>query len=351
MAKSSFLDKSPFFIRLLHWEYWPFNLVYIPVSIYYLWLSIKARSLFFFSTSNPSIETGGMFGESKYGIFKLLPHHTYPITILVEEGTSFDEVKIRMVEKKLTYPLIAKPDRGERGWLVSKIENEVDLKSYHAKVKIDFLLQAYVDLPLELSIFYYRFPDAANGIISSMVSKEMLEVTGDGKSTIRELILSYPRALLQLPVLQVELAAKMSAIPAMGEKVVLVPIGNHSRGAKFIDACHLIDDELTKAIDDLSKQIPGFYFGRYDLRCESLDSLKKGTGYQVMELNGAGAEPAHIYHPGYSLIKAYKVLFHHFHVLYQISQANHKKGLPYMSLKEYRAMQKLIKAYRQKGNA
>jgi len=54
--------------KITHWEYWPFELVYFPVVLYYFWLSIRARSFFFFSASNPSIETGGMLGESKFGI-------------------------------------------------------------------------------------------------------------------------------------------------------------------------------------------------------------------------------------------------------------------------------------------
>jgi len=58
-----------FHIKASSWEYWPMWLVYLPASLYFIYLSLKARSFFFFSAANPSIETGGMFFESKWSIF------------------------------------------------------------------------------------------------------------------------------------------------------------------------------------------------------------------------------------------------------------------------------------------
>ena len=64
-----------------------------------------------------------------------------------------------------------------------------------------------------------------------------------------------------------------------------------------------------------------------------------------MELNGAGSEPAHIYQPGFPLLKAYKVLFSHWKILYQISKINHLNGYPYMTLREGWIKIKEIKNY------
>src|SRR5580693_8965573 len=82
-----------FFIRLFNWEYWPAKLVYIPVMVYYLILSVKARSFFYYSASNPSIETGGMFAESKWKVLKLIPRNYYPDTVLIPAKTNFENVK------------------------------------------------------------------------------------------------------------------------------------------------------------------------------------------------------------------------------------------------------------------
>lgn len=342
-------NRYPFFIRLFNWEYWPFNLVYIPVAIYFTWLAIKARSFFFFSASNPSIETGGMFGESKWKIFELIPKHYYPKTVLVAEGAGFSDAQKAMIDGGIVFPVIAKPDRGERGWMVKRIETLAELQQYHQQIKVDYLIQTLVDYPIEMSVFYYRMPGMVKGVVSSVVTKQMLSVTGNGYSTLLELIKDYPRALLQLPILKNTFADKLKSIPAKGERIELVPIGNHSKGAMFIDACHVIDGQLSNVFDDISKQIQGFYFGRYDIRCPGIDELKQGRGIQILELNGAGAEPAHIYHPGFSLWKAYGVLFYHFKVLYHISLANKQNGVAYMTLQEYRAMQQLVNQYNRKA--
>ena len=66
---------------------------------------------------------------------------------------------------------------------------------------------------------------------------------------------------------------------------------------------------------------------------------------KIMELNGAGAEPAHIYHPNSSLWTAYKVLLSHWKVMYDISVINHKKGIPYLTLKEGMQVVKNINNY------
>ena len=128
-----------------------------------------------------------------------------------------------------------------------------------------------------------------------------------------------------------------------GKRMELVSIGNHCLGTKFLDGNHLINEKLTASFDRISKQVNGFYFGRYDLRCASLADLENGK-IKIMELNGCGAEPAHIYHPGASLVKAMKVLITHWKNMYRISVENHKQGVPYLTLREGRAIYKKVKA-------
>ncbi|MGC3942925.1 MAG: hypothetical protein QM762_00040 [Chryseolinea sp.] len=65
--------RSNFFIKLKSWEYWPFGIVQFPLFIYFAWLSLRARSIVFFSASNPGITMGGMFGESKYDVIRKVP--------------------------------------------------------------------------------------------------------------------------------------------------------------------------------------------------------------------------------------------------------------------------------------
>ncbi len=334
------------YIEIFHWEYWPMWLVYLPVSFYYLWLCVKARSFFFFSAANPTIETGGMFFESKWDIFKLIPQQYYPLTAIVWAGEDIDAALLKMEAIGLSFPVIAKPDRGERGWCVEIINNTEALKNYITRIPVDFLIQQYISLPVEMSIFYYRNPSKQKGVITSVTKKEYLKVAGDGNATLLQLIMKHDRAFLQLEKLKKNTAINLHKIVAKGEQEVLVPFGNHVRGAMFLDEGHIIDNELTQLFDHISKQIPGFYYGRFDLKCSSMEDLRKGK-LSILELNGSGAEPAHIYQPGFSFFKAQAVLARHYAMMYAAAKANHDTGTPYMTLQSYRATKAAEKLYKQ----
>ena len=335
-------------IKLFNWEYWPMWLVYLPSSFFFIYLSIKAKTFCFFSAANPSIETGGMIFESKWDIFKLIPSQYYPATILIKEAENINSIILKMSAGGITFPAVAKPDRGERGWCVSILQNKDDLVNYLSKYPIDFLIQQYVDYPIELSIFYYRHPDASNGTITSVTCKEYLKVTGDGTSTLHDLIMANDRAFLQLKKLQQSLAIPFNKILGLGETQLLVPFGNHVRGAMFLDYCSIIDDQLSATINNISRQIDGFYFGRFDIKCNSIDDLKKGKHVTILELNGSGAAVAHIYQPGYSFIKAQFEITRHYKMMYLAAKANHKKGVPYMSLKSFKQVHAAEKKHKQK---
>lgn len=319
--------------RLTNWEYWPLPFVYIPIYFYWFILSIRARSFFFFTASNPGIEYGGMLGESKIKIFEQLPTQLYPRTRFLPSTTTYAHALAVMEDEGWTFPLILKPDVGERGWLVAKIDTSQALRVYLDSNRVDLLLQEYVDLPLELGVFYYRFPGEDNGKVTSIVKKKMLSVIGDGTSTVKDLLLRNPRGRLQVERLLTEKPQLMESIPKPGEQVEVVPIGNHRLGTAFLNANAHITPGIHTVFDKISSQIPGFYFGRFDIRCGSWDALENGE-LQILELNGAGAEPAHIYHPGFPLWKGYAALFSHWTAMFKIARLNHRNGVPYLSLRE-----------------
>jgi len=239
-----------------------------------------------------------------------------------------------LVAKGIYFPLIAKPEFGERGWMVEKIEDKEELRKYIDQIRVNMIIQEYIDMPIELGIFYYRYPGESRGHISSVTGKELLHVLGDGASTIRRLIYRNPRAKLQLKEIEKRHQGHMNFVPARGERVELISIGNHSRGATFLNRNDLIDTELETAIDAFAGKIPGFFYGRFDIRCLSLEDLKKGRSFKILELNGGKSEPAHIYHPGSSLIDAYRVLFFHWRTLFKIAMLNHRDGYDFPPFRE-----------------
>ncbi|HEX8061303.1 MAG TPA: hypothetical protein VF473_10230, partial [Cyclobacteriaceae bacterium] len=200
-----------------------------------------------------------------------------------------------------------------------------------------------VDLPLEFGVFYVRYPDRTHGTVTSVAMKKFLSVTGDGKSSLRELILSLDRAKLQWEVLKEQYKNDIDLVIPEGKSIELVSIGNHCLGTTFLDANHLITPKLNASFDSISKEIDGFYFGRFDLRCASFEDLEAGN-VKIVELNGCGAEPAHIYHPGSSFWRGMATLFAHVHRMYRVSVINHSKGVPYLSFQEGRAIYRKFKA-------
>ena len=284
--------------------------------------------------------------ESKGLIYAMMPGVCYPRTLWFEAGSAISYIKAILKEEQLDFPLIAKPDIGGRGVLVKKIHSDDELADYVKKIRVNFLLQEFIAYRHEVGIFYYRIPGEEKGRISGIVGKEFLTVTGDGKSSIAELLSKEPRFLLQLPVLLKTEAAQLIHVLPTGEMQTLVPYGNHARGAKFIDLSHLINEQLTNVIDELCRQIPEFYFGRMDVMYNNWDELCAGSNFSIVELNGAGSEPTHIYDPKHSIFFAGKEITRHWKLLYRISRLNHERqGLAYMTYRKGREMLENNAAY------
>ncbi len=323
-----------FLVRLRHFEFWPFSIFYFPTFFYYAYLVLKHRSFFFFSAANPNIEMGGMLGERKSDIFRQIPNEYIPVTILMRAGVSIDEVKLKMKEKGLAFPIILKPDIGERGWRVEKIRNDEQLAFYLESMKVDFLMQEYIDHKLELGIFFIRDPSNGHGEVTSIVRKGFLTVVGDGKKSVKELLQESLRAVLQFDFDSEFYREILPQVPPKGQEMLIEGIGNHCRGTIFYDDGHEIDQDLNRSINNIANNIPEFYFGRFDLKTKSYDDLKDGKNFSILELNGAGSEPGHIYDPKFTLMKAYKDVFWHLRMLSKVSSENRRKGIPYTSFRD-----------------
>ena len=330
-----------FWHKLTNWEYWPFWLIYYPLFPVWLFLSIRARSFFFFNAANPTMENGGMAMESKNDIYDIIPEEHIPTTLLIQKETvNINEVENQLTENAITYPLIAKPDIGMKAFGVDKIKNRDELQAYIDRTPENFLIQEFIPYPNEVGIFYVRFPGEKNGRITGIVGKEFLSVTGDGESSILKLIKGNPRSHLQLKALTEKFGAKLNEVLKKGEQFVLVPYGSHTRGAKFIDESNAINAELEELFDDICQQIPEFYYGRLDVLYTNFEELSNGENFKIIEINGAGGEPTHVYDPKHSIFYAWKEISKHWNYLNKVSILNHKRGYPYLSFKDGRAMLK-----------
>lgn len=329
-----------------NWELWPFWLRYLFISPVWLWYCIRARSLWFFTPSNPAITFGGFEGEGKREMYELLPKYLYPKTIFIQPAESFEQVKARVQAAGFLYPYCTKPDVGMKGLLFRKIDTETDLAHYHQQVPVAYMVQELINDPLEVSVFYYRHPKEEKGVISGFIQKELMDVTGDGQHTLLQLIQQHPKAKHREEEMRVKHKDHLERVLAPEEKYPLTYAANLNRGARFTNLSHLVDERLLRVFDDLSKAAK-FYYGRYDIKCRSIEELKQGKHFSILEFNGSGAEPNHVYNTGYSLFAAQRVFLTHWNVLYHISRYNQAQGIPYWPfMKGWRFLRQAQKHWR-----
>lgn len=321
-----------FWFRINHWETWDWRLKYIPIAPIWFWYCLRSGSLWFFTTSNPSLKFGGFDGESKKEMYEQLPPGSFPKSIYLPHTLPFHEVQKLFTAHQFEFPFAVKPDVGKMGFMFRRVNSLNELKNYHAKINGDYIIQELIQYPLEVSVFYYRYPHSQNGNITGFLKKEFLAVKGDGSSSLWELIIRYPRVQYRLEEMKTKHREKLNWILPRGETFYLSYALNLSRGGILVSLEKEKDERLLKVFDQLSLFTRHFYYGRYDIKCQSIESLKEGKNFSILEFNGSGAEPHHVYGNGYSLYQAGKILSFHWKILFKISRINHQKGIQYWGL-------------------
>lgn len=336
--------------RLTRWEFWPRWAFYPPVVLYAAWLALRHRRPLLFTAVNPAIPGGGFVGESKSGILRGLSHSPELIApwALVPASLAAAERVAQVLAfhqaQGSSWPLVLKPDIGERGSGVAMIWSAAEAQAYLELAGGDTIVQAYAPGG-EFGVFWMRHPDAPHGRIFSITEKRFPAVRGDGHQTLEELILEDDRAVCMAPLHLRRHASRLTWVPAAGEAVPLVDLGTHCRGAAFYDGEWVKTPALEAAIDRLSRGFEGFWFGRYDIRAVSVEQLRSGAGFRVVELNGATSEATHIYDPKNGLLAAYRTLFEQWRALFTIAAANVARGTKPTTLAE------LIRLIRRHGAA
>jgi len=339
-------------IKLSHWEYWPTQVVYFPIYLYHKLLAIRARSYFFFSNVNPDMEMGGLFFASKFKALQQLPQAYKPKTILIQSSSGIEKICADLLASEIGFPCIAKPDRLERGLGVQILANPEFLMDYQSKYPYDFVIQELIEYPFEAGIFFWRNHDGSLEI-PSIVTKEFLSITGDGATSLKSFVKSNERAFLHAKKLKNQYPQYWETPIPKDLNLILEPIGNHSRGTKFLDGRNLYNVHIQQATERLCMHLPNYHYGRIDLRCPTLEDFISGNHYKVLEINGVNAEPAHIYQPGFSIWKAWATLFKHWNKLYTLSISQKQRGYTPISFwqgaqlyRAYKKASKILKVHR-----
>ncbi len=316
------------------WEFWSIRVFYIPVVIYIAGLAVRFRSLTIFTCANPAILASGFVGESKEEILQCLGKskaakpfllkHTFlskGFSVLENLGRAADF----MTENGLNFPIVIKPDVGERGFGVQIVKNSDDLAEKLSAGNDNLILQEFA-AGEETSVFYFRYPTVEKGEIFAITEKHFPKVSGDGRSSLEELILRDKRAICLAKSYLDRNSDRLEIIPATGEEVQIIDIGTHSRGAIFLDGGWMKTNVLESKIDEICRGFQGFYFGRFDIRVRSFEDFSRAENFKIVELNGVTSEATSIYDPRNSLFDAYKILFRQWKIAFEIGAENKKLG-------------------------
>jgi membrane protein DedA with SNARE-associated domain len=330
--------------RWSRWEFWPSWVLYAPVSLWIGWLSIRYRGFATLTAANPAIPDGGSLGESKFDILAQLPSQwTIPSARIGTDDLAkrLEQLRTHAQGAGWSLPLILKPDVGQRGLGVRMIRCWTDAERYLADVTGPVLAQPYHDGPFEAGVFYYRMPDWPRGRLLSITDKIFPEIVGDGRSTLEELIWRHPRYRMQADTFVSRHRASLARVLPAGERFRLAVAGNHAQGTMFCDGAHLLTPALEGRIDEIARQCPGFFIGRFDIKYRSVEAFTTGRDFAIVELNGVTAEPTSIYDPNASIWAAWRMMCRQWSLVFAIGAANRRVGARISSLGRLAALARM----------
>ena len=323
----------------------PPALFYLPLTLNWLRLGLKHRSLTLPSAANPAIVTGGMWGEAKSAyFFDVAANERQWIAdfVVVKRGSgpaslSGDIARAlrALADAGLAVPLIAKPDIGWHGRGVRRIDTTAQLEDYiaHFPEAATLMLQRYVPYGGEAAILYARLPGQGAGRIQSLTLRYFPHVVGDGRQCLRDLIAADERAQWKA---HLHLGAdpshcgpdcgELGRIPARGEVVRIALIGNQRAGALYRDGRRHITAALEARFDGIARSMSEFHYGRFDLRFDSVEALMRGEDFSIVEINGIGGEAIDCWDPHLSVREVYRRLFAQQGLLFTIGAANRARG-------------------------
>lgn len=319
-------------LRLRHWEFWPMWRFYPPVLAHVLWLGLRHRGLTLFTLANPGLPAGGFIGESKDAIYRGLAEGAgeallaYRLLPRGEPAARLAALSAWMAEARQRFPIVLKPDAGQRGTGVRIVGSLSEAMGYFDEIRVPVIAQEFAP-GQEFGLFYVRHPDEAAGRLFSITDKRPRTVTGDGRHNLGQLILLSDDTLPLAARFEQAHAERLHTVPEPGEVLPLVDIGTHRLGAEFRDGAQVWTPELEAAVDRISRALPGFHFGRYDVRTPDLAAFRAGRGFKIVELNGVTAEATHIYDRRHSVWQAWAILREQWRAAFAIGAASRARGL------------------------
>lgn len=337
---------------LSFYEFWPTKIFYIPITFWWILLSIRYGSSTLPTIANPLFPLGGLVGESKEAVLSKVGGRSCRLvarfTALTRGGrgasaeADCQHAETLMRARNISYPAVVKPDVGCRGVGVQIVRHTNELLSYLKGFPLGgrVMFQELVPHEGEAGVFYVRLPGEKNGYIFSLTLKYFPFVQGDGKMTLKQLIENDRRAGLIKHVYFKRHEKQLDNVIPKDQNFRLAFTGSHSRGTIFRNGNQYITEQMRGAFDRIAYDIPEFYFGRFDVRFSEFRELQQGGVFKIVEINGAGGEATHIWDRKTPILNAYRTLIKQYTTLFEIGARNRRRGFKPSTLME------MWKAYR-----
>jgi hypothetical protein len=317
-------------------EFWPGWVMYMPVAVQWVALSLRHYSLTIPFLANPDLTLSGMVGVPKSELMSqatglcadtILPWLAFD----VDEKTPEEQAEIWIEaasQDDIHLPFVCKPDIGCRGVGVKLVKSADQLAATIARYPqgTSLLCQKLARWQPEVGIFYVKDPLRGKGDVVSMTAKFLPSITGDGATTLGDLIAKDDRAGPLKHLYYERHKALWSSVPAQNEIVGLVFSASHSKGAIFRDACEHITPELTQAVANIMDDLPNFYYGRLDVKYADLASLQRGETLEIVEINAASSESTHIWDRNAKFLDAVKALLWQYRTLFRLGAYHRAQG-------------------------
>jgi len=311
----------------MSWHYWSAPVLYgLVLGPLHIAAALKhGLSPLHMIRANPVLPNGISLGtkDTTLPLFEGKKQHL-AFTAVRHNWSSEDKnthIEHFMADKKLRFPVIAKPCRGHVGIGVRKFTGAGELNAFLDTIPVDYIVQEFCDYPLEYGVFYCKVPGEKRGQVVSLTQKIIPEVTGDGVSTVRQLVESEEKFSTNRKAL-LNHARNLETVPGKGCVWQVIVQGSHTYGSIFRDKNRLIDENVHRWVNELCEGVEGFHYGRFDMKVRDAKALMTGNGVKVVEVNGCGSDPVHVYDDRHPLSFAAGEFFKFFDIAYRIAKIN-----------------------------
>jgi len=293
--------------------------------------SIRAKKLFYFSATNPKLPLGGFACDSKYFITSKIPIEFRPKTILILKSEAASVMLNKLKSIDIYIPLFVKPDIGEGGFIVKKINSIIELLTYHENHATDYLIQEFINYPIELSVLVHNAD--GNLKISSITERKYLTIKGDGIHNLKQILLMNDDVKYRINKVLDYCKEELHIVLEKDKIYQPIAIGNNAYGANCVERTEILTNGLVIIFNKINTEVGLFNYARYDIKCKSVSDFLSGN-MKILEINGVKGAPIHIFDNKYNLGQAYSEIFRHWGFILKISKKNLSHGEPCANMLE-----------------